>query len=64
MQAARDQDPFAATATDRVPDDIELDEAGRNWVHRHGGSQAARSPRQMAADAAMTSAIGHAYGQD
>ncbi len=45
------------------PPDIELDEAARNWV-RHHAHAAARPMRQVAADAAITSAIGQAYGQD
>ncbi|MHB1499718.1 MAG: hypothetical protein ACYCYK_00875 [Candidatus Dormibacteria bacterium] len=45
------------------PPDIELDEAARNWV-RHHSAAAARPMRQVAADAAITSAIGRAYGQD
>ncbi len=53
-------DPAPATAPDRIPEDIELDEAGRNWVHRHHAHT--RPLRQMAADAAITSAIGGAYG--
>jgi hypothetical protein len=43
------------------PADIELDEAARNWVRHH--QEHARPMRQMAADAAVTSAIGRAYGQ-
>ncbi len=42
------------------PPDIELDEAARNWVHLH--REHARPMRQVAADAAVTSAIGSAYG--
>ncbi|MHB1526112.1 MAG: hypothetical protein ACYCZN_07530 [Candidatus Dormibacteria bacterium] len=53
-------DPAQATPWDRIPEDIELDEAGRNWVHRHRSHP--RPLRQMAADAALTSAIGGAYG--
>jgi hypothetical protein len=63
MQEARDQVPFPSAFTDHVPEDIELDEAGRNWVHLHGPGRVERSLRQVAADAAVTCAIGHAYGQ-
>ena len=53
-------DPAQTTPSERIPDDIELDEAGRNWVQRH---QAHTRPlRQMAADAAITAAIGGVYG--
>ncbi|MHB1576091.1 MAG: hypothetical protein ACYCX9_06220 [Candidatus Dormibacteria bacterium] len=59
-------DPGQTTASEAqrhstFPPDIELDEAARNWVRHH--PEKARPIRQMAADAAVTSAIGRAYGQ-
>jgi|GEM_PF-4471753 hypothetical protein len=53
--------PAPATAlagTTDFPADIELDEAALNWIRHHG---ARRPSRQVAADAAVTSAISRAY---
>lgn len=44
-----------------LPEDIELDEAGRNWVQRRQAGAAARQVRQMAADAAVCGDICRAY---
>jgi hypothetical protein len=48
----------------QFPDDIELDEAGRNWVSRQSAADPQRPLRHLAADAAVTAAIGNAYGLD
>jgi len=48
----------------QFPDDIELDEAGRNWVSRQSAADPQRPLRHLAADAAVTAAIGNAYGSD
>lgn len=49
---------------ERVPEDIDLDEAGRNRVRRRQAEDAGHPVRRMAADAFVTSAIGSAYGAD
>ncbi|HVC21915.1 MAG TPA: hypothetical protein VNH82_00520 [Candidatus Dormibacteraeota bacterium] len=49
---------------DDIPEDIHLDEAGRNWVTRQSAADPARPLRNLAADAAVTAAIGQAYGAD
>ncbi len=51
-------------ALDQLPEDIQLDEAGRNWVARQSAEDPGRSLRLLAADAALTTAIGRAYGAD
>ncbi|MGC2192584.1 MAG: hypothetical protein WA751_09655 [Candidatus Dormiibacterota bacterium] len=50
--------------SETFPDDIELDEAGRNWVSRQSAADPQRPLRSLAADAAVTAAIGNAYGSD
>lgn len=57
-------DSIEVSGSGRYPTDIELDEAARNWVRQHTASAAPRPMRQIAADAAITSAIGRAYGAD
>ncbi len=47
-----------------IPEDIHLDEAGRNWVTRQSAAYPGRPVRNLAADAAVTAAIGQAYGSD
>ncbi|HVD03575.1 MAG TPA: hypothetical protein VNF75_05515 [Candidatus Dormibacteraeota bacterium] len=64
MSDAMRPDSFDASASGRYPTDIELDEAARNWVRQHTATAAPRPMRQIAADAAITSAIGRAYGAD
>ncbi|MGH7610894.1 MAG: hypothetical protein ACREN4_02630 [Candidatus Dormibacteria bacterium] len=57
--------PFAAPDRrpgEELPEDIELNEAGRNWVSRQSEAAPRRSVRQLAADAAVTAAIGQVYG--
>lgn len=49
---------------DRMPEDIDLDEAGRNRVMRRQAEGSGHPVRRMAADAFVTSAIGSAYGAD
>jgi hypothetical protein len=49
---------------DAIPEDIHLDEAGRNWVTRQSAADPGRPMRNLAADAAVTAAIGQAYGSD
>ncbi len=44
-----------------MPEDIELSEAGRNWVSRRCAREPQRPIRQMAADAAVMSAIGQVF---
>ncbi len=61
MSAPRDIPGTEGPSPFAFPPDIELDEAARNWVRHH--HKHARPMRQMAADAAVTSAIGRAYGQ-
>jgi len=56
--------PDRASGAEHFPDDIELDEAGRNWVTRQSAADPARPLRNLAADAAVTAAIGNAYGSD
>lgn len=51
-------------ATEEVPADIKLDEAGRNWVARQSAADPQRPMRLLAADAAVTAAIAQAYGAD
>ncbi|MGH9070487.1 MAG: hypothetical protein ACRDX8_04815 [Acidimicrobiales bacterium] len=51
-------------AADQLPEDIQLDEAARNWVARQSAEDPGRSLRFLAADAALTAAIGRAYGAD
>lgn len=51
-------------SSEQFPDDIELDEAGRNWVNRQSAADPKRPLRSLAADAAVTAAIGNAYGSD
>ena len=51
-------------ATELVPDDIKLGEAGRNWVARQSAADPQRPMRLLAADAAVTAAIAQAYGAD
>jgi hypothetical protein len=41
-----------------------LDEAGRNWVSRQSAADPERPLRRLAADAALTAAIGQVYGGD
>jgi len=53
-----------AGGSEPFPEDIELDEAGRNWVSRQSASDPHRTLRHVAADAAVTAAIGNAYGSD
>jgi hypothetical protein len=48
----------------QLPDDIKLDEAGRNWVARQSAADPQRPLRLLAADAAVTAAIAQAYGAD
>ncbi len=50
--------------SEQFPDDIELNEAGRNWVSRQSAADPQRPLRSLAADAAVTAAIGNAYGSD
>ncbi|MGH7642339.1 MAG: hypothetical protein ACRENX_04880 [Candidatus Dormibacteria bacterium] len=52
------------SGSDQYPDDIDLDEAGRNWVSRQSAADPRRPLRRLAADAAVTAAIGDAYGSD
>jgi hypothetical protein len=47
-----------------IPEDIKLDEAGRNRVSRQSAADPLRPVRSLAADAAVTAAIGDAYGSD
>ena len=47
------QEPECPGTPAHLPEDIQLDEAGRNWVSR-----------QSAADPALTAAIGQVYGGD
>jgi hypothetical protein len=56
------KDPEGPGPAARLPEDIQLDEAGRNWVSRKTAADPARSLRRLAADAAVTAAIGQAYG--
>ncbi|HVB14588.1 MAG TPA: hypothetical protein VNH38_07525 [Candidatus Dormibacteraeota bacterium] len=56
--------PDPSFASDQFPEDIELDEAGRNWVNRQSAADPRRPLRSLAADAAVTAAIGNAYGSD
>lgn len=58
------QGPKRAGSPDQLPDDIELDEASRNWVTRQSEVDPQRPLRRLAADAAVTAAIGQAYGAD
>jgi len=51
-------------SSEPFPDDIELDEAGRNWVSRQSAADPQRPLRRLAADAAVMAAIGDAYGSD
>lgn len=53
-----------SVGSETFPDDIELDEAGRNWVSRQSAADPRRPLRSLAADAAVTAAIGNAYGSD
>ncbi len=58
------QGPDQSDAPDQFPDDIKLDEAGRNWVNRQSAADPQRPLRSLAADAAVMAAIGQAYGAD
>jgi hypothetical protein len=53
-----------AGAPEQMPEDIKLDEAGRNWVARQSAADPERPLRLLAADAAVTAAIAQAYGAD
>jgi hypothetical protein len=54
----------APSGADHLPEDIHLGEAGRNWVNRQSAADPQRPLRRLAADAAVTAAIGQAYGAD
>ncbi|MGC1185118.1 MAG: hypothetical protein WBA31_08220 [Candidatus Dormiibacterota bacterium] len=54
----------ASSRPDDIPEDIHLDEAGRNRVTRKSAADPARPLRSLAADSALTAAIGQAYGAD
>ena len=51
-------------AREQLPEDIQLDDAGRNWVARQSAADPERPLRLLAADAAVTAAIAQAYGTD
>lgn len=62
MSQPPDHDQPRPSEADRFPEDIHLSEAGRNWVTRQTAAQPCRPLRQLAADAAVTAAIGQVYG--
>jgi len=58
------QEPECPGTPAHLPEDIQLDEAGRNWVSRQSAADPERPLRRLAADAALTAAIGQVYGGD
>ncbi len=57
-------DPARDHAVEAVLADLDLDESGRNAVHRRLATAPQRPLRVVAADAATTWAIGQAYAAE